>query len=70
MAKNTSTKGQSPKTNSIHRETKSGVFTCVSVSNTGHKLNVPAEKSQMSKSDRATVKAWKYSYANREKRVD
>jgi hypothetical protein len=35
-----------------------------------HKLNIPADKSKMSKSDKSTIKAWEYTYKNRDRRVD
>ncbi len=53
--------GASLETESVSQTTKTKL---------AHKLNVPMDKSQMSKSDKVTVKAWKYTYANREKRID
>ena len=47
-----------------------GEYKSVKNSNGTHKLNVPMSKSEMSKADKATLKAWEYTYKNRDKRVD
>ncbi len=63
MAKNTTTiKGET--------QSKSGLLKKSGKSNGIHNLNVPMDKSQMSKSDKTTMKAWEYTYKNRDKRVD
>ncbi len=49
---------------------KINVSKSVKTSNCSHLLNVPMDKSKMSKSDKATLKAWQYTYKNRDKRVD
>lgn len=35
-----------------------------------HKLNVPVKVSEMSEADKATLRAWEYTYKHRANRVD
>lgn len=60
MANNTQNKDQR----------KSGAYKNTDKATSTHKLNVPMKNSDMSKSDKATLRAWEYTYRNRDKRVD
>lgn len=62
MDKNTETQNKTSQNNGAYKSVKN--------SNEIHKLNVPMSKSEMSKADKATLKAWEYTYKNRDKRVD
>lgn len=62
MDKNIKTQNKTARNNGADKSVKN--------SNGTHKLNVPMSKSEMSKADKATLKAWEYTYKNRDKRVD
>lgn len=62
MDKNIKTQNKTARNNGADKSVKN--------SNGIYKLNMPMSKSEMSKADKATLKAWEYTYKNRDKRVD
>lgn len=48
------------------RDTECGSIT----TKTSHPLNKPMKRSEMSKADKVTLRAWKHTYKTRDERVD